>query len=593
MRRQARAAWLVLVTAFRADPWRTAGAVVLEGVATSSQVLGGVWLKLVTDGVIGRDGRAVVVGAIGLALTPGLMMAAGGFGVRMRLTLVEKTTFAFESRFAEVSASVATLTHHEQPEFRDKLELLQNNRMILGSTTHALIYSFIFVINTTATFFVVSTLHPLLLLLPAFGIPSAIVAIIGQRWFRRAEEETAPRLRLARHLYETGMAAGPSKELRVFGLQNEVRDRHNASWMDAHRRSMRVRWRTSLLGSLAFAFFAVGFVGAIVFVAVRAVRGEATPGDVVMAIMVAAQVHQIVSMGAQQLAWFGESLRYAGRFRWLLDHVDRERANAPTGPAPSVLREGIRFENVDFAYPGTDVPVLRDVSLFLPAGTVIALVGENGAGKTSLVKLLARFYPPTGGRITVDGIDLATIAVGEWRELMTAGFQDYAKLEFLVRQAVGVGDLPSIDDDASVHDALERSGGVDVLETLSEGLRTQLGRTWADGAELSVGQWQKLALGRALMRERPLLSIFDEPTASLDAETEHLLFERYAAEAKARRDDGAITLLASHRFSTVRSADLIVVIDDGRVVEVGSHAELMSRGGLYAELYGIQAHGYR
>lgn len=593
MRRQLRAGWLVLTTAFRADPSRTIGSIVLESVGQSSQVLAGVWLKFVTDGVIEQNARSVVMGAIGLALGPSLMMAAGGFGVRMRLTLVEKTTFAFESRFAEVSSTVATLTHHENPEFRDKLELLQQNKTILGSTTHALIYSFIFVMNTTATFFVVASLHPLLLLLPLFGIPSAVVAIIGQRWFRRSEEETAPSLRLARHLYETGMNAGPSKELRVFGLQREIRRRHNAAWMVAHRRAMGVRWRTSLLGSLAFAFFAIGFVGSIVFVVLRAVNGLATPGDVVMAIMVAGQVNQIVTMGAQQLAWMGESLRYAGRFRWLLDHVDRERADAPTGAAPTMLREGILFEHVDFAYPGTEVPVLQDVSLLLPAGSVVALVGENGAGKTSLVKLLARFYSPSSGRIIVDGVDLSAIDVEAWRERMTAGFQDFTRLEFLVRQAVGVGDLPKIEDEARVMSALERSGGADVFETLPDGLGTQLGRTWSDGAELSVGQWQKLALGRALMRRVPLLSIFDEPTASLDVETEHLLFERYAIEARTRRDNGAITLLVSHRFSTVRSADLIVVIDGGRVVEIGGHAELMALGGLYAELYSIQARAYR
>ena len=593
LRKQARAGWLVLTTAFNADPSRTIGAVLLEGGAQAGQLLTGVWLKLVTDGVIGREPRPLIIGACGLAIAPALLMAGGGFGIRMRLTLVERTTFAFEKRFAEVSATVSTLAHHENPEYRDRLELLRENRYVLGSTTHALIFTFIFVLNATATMFVVASVHPLLLLLVLFGIPTAIVSAISQRWSRRAEEETAPFLRLSRHLYELGANPDASKELRVFRLEKELHRRHADAWMHAHNVSMRVRWRTSLLGTVAFVVFAVGFVGAIVFVALRAVEGLATPGDVVMSITVAGQVNQVVSMGAQQIAWAAESMRYAGRFRWLLDHVDRERQDAPTGAAPTRFDDGVTFDDVTFAYPGTETPVLSDVSLHLPAGSVVALVGENGAGKTTLVKLLSRFYAPTTGRILVDDTDLATIGVDEWREAMAAGFQDFAKLEFLVRESVGVGDLDHIDDEPVVVGALDRSGGSAVLDTLESGLTTQLGRTWTDGAELSTGQWQKLALGRALMRDRPLLTVFDEPTASLDAETEHLLFERYAEEARARRDDGAITVLVSHRFSTVRSADLIVVIHDGRIDDHGTHDELMARNGLYAELYSIQAKGYR
>ena len=511
----------------------------------------------------------------------------------MRLTLAEKTTFAFNKRYAEVSSSVSTLTHHEQPEFRDKLELLREDRTLLGGTTHALIYTFIFVMNAGTTLVVVASLHPLLLLLPLFGIPSAIVVSLGQRWYRQVEEAVAPSLRLSRHLYELGQQPGPAKELRAFGLEEELVHRHDEAWMQAHRRSMRLQWRLSVLNTLAFAFFAVGFVSAVVFVVLRAVRGLATPGDVVMAITVAGQVNEMVSQGVGQVAWAGQALRFAGRFRWLLDHVEREQASAPTGAAPTGLDDGIRFDHVDFAYPGLDTDVLTDVNFHLPAGSVVALVGENGAGKTTIVKLLSRFYPPTGGRILVDGVDLTTIDVDAWRSGTSAGFQDFAKLEFVVRETVGVGDLPRIEDEPVVVGALERSGGADVLTALVDGLGTQLGRTWAEGAELSTGQWQKLALGRALMRERPLLTIFDEPTASLDAETEHLLFERYAEEARSRRVEGAITVLVSHRFSTVRSADLIVVVHGGRVDDIGTHDELMSRGGLYAELYSIQAHGYR
>jgi ATP-binding cassette, subfamily B, bacterial len=241
------------------------------------------------------------------------------------------------------------------------------------------------------------------------------------------------------------------------------------------------------------------------------------------------------------------------------------------------------------------------------------VVGENGAGKTTLVKLLCRFYEPTEGRITIDGIDFARLPAEEWRERLAGAFQDFMRFELVARTTIGVGDLPHAEDEAAVERAVERGGAGDVVRRLPRGLATQLGPTWREGVELSFGQWQKLALARGFMRDDPLLLVLDEPTAALDAETEHSLFERFAAAARAEseagtdgvgagalagRRSGRITILVSHRFSTVRMADLIVVLDvdaargGSRVAEVGSHDELIARGGLYAELYGIQAQAY-
>jgi ATP-binding cassette subfamily B protein len=223
----------------------------------------------------------------------------------------------------------------------------------------------------------------------------------------------------------------------------------------------------------------------------------------------------------------------------------------------------------------------------------VALVGENGAGKTTLVKLLCRFYDPTEGRITVDGTDLTRISPPAWRERLSGAFQDFFRFEYPYRRSVGVGDLGRAEDRDAVLAATARGGATDVVERLPGGLDTQLGVTWDGGVELSIGQWQKVALARGFMRDRPLVCVLDEPTAALDAETEHSLFERFAASSRAASDDGRITVLVSHRFSTVRMADLIVVVDDHRVVEQGTHEGLMAIGGLYAELYESQAAGYR
>jgi ATP-binding cassette subfamily B protein len=261
--------------------------------------------------------------------------------------------------------------------------------------------------------------------------------------------------------------------------------------------------------------------------------------------------------------------------------------------APAALQQGIRLERVSFAYPGSSRLVLDDVSLLLPAGSVVAVVGENGAGKTTLVKLLAKMYAPTSGAIFVDDRPLARIPADEWRTRLAGALQDFFRFELLARQTVGLGDVPRLDDEAAVAAAVDRAGAHDVVARLPAGLATQLGATWPGGVEVSFGQWQKLALARGFMRERPLLLVLDEPTAALDAETEHALFEHYAAATRAETQGGRVTLLVSHRFSTVRMADLIVVLDGARVVEVGTHQELMSRGGTYRELYSIQEAGYR
>jgi ATP-binding cassette subfamily B protein len=223
----------------------------------------------------------------------------------------------------------------------------------------------------------------------------------------------------------------------------------------------------------------------------------------------------------------------------------------------------------------------------------VAIVGENGAGKTTMIKLLAKMYEPSSGQILIDDTPLSTITPDSWRSRLAGAFQDFFRFEFAARHAVGLGDVPRLDDEAAVTAAVGRAGAGDVVERLPAALATQLGATWPNGVDLSYGQWQKLALARGFMRDRPLLLILDEPTAALDAETEHALFERYATAARDAAANGRITILVSHRFSTVRMADLIVVLDGSRVVEVGTHADLVGRHGHYAELYGIQAAAYQ
>jgi ATP-binding cassette subfamily B protein len=336
----------------------------------------------------------------------------------------------------------------------------------------------------------------------------------------------------------------------------------------------------------------LAYVGAIVFVS----SGLGAP---------AGQVLLLLAAGARLSGYIGATVGEIGflrgfwmdgsrRLAWLEDYAAGVAASGDL-PVPSVLRRGIRLDHVSFAYPGTSRVVLDDVSLTLPAGAVVAIVGENGAGKTTLVKLLSKMYEPSSGSILLDDTPLARVPAGEWRARLAGAFQDFFRFEFQARRTVGLGDVPRLDHEPAVVAAVDRAGAADVVSRLASGLETQLGPTWPSGVELSFGQWQKLALARGFMREQPLLLVLDEPTAALDAETEHALFERYAAAAHGSGETagGRITILVSHRFSTVRMADLIVVLDGARLVEAGTHEELMARKGPYSELYGIQAAAYR
>jgi ATP-binding cassette subfamily B protein len=319
----------------------------------------------------------------------------------------------------------------------------------------------------------------------------------------------------------------------------------------------------------------------------------ASPASVLLVLAAGSRLSSYVGATVSEIGFLrGIWMDGSRRLAWLEDYATAMTLNADQ-PAPSVLEEGVRFEHVSFVYPGAAAPALDDVDVTIPAGAVVAVVGENGAGKTTLVKLLSKLYTPTSGRILVDGTDLARIDPVAWRRRLSGAYQDFFRFEFRAGQTIGLGDLPRIDQPDAVLAATERAGAGDVIRVLPAGLDTQLGPTWHEGVDVSFGQWQKLALARGFMRDEPLVVALDEPTAALDAETEHALFERYAEQARAGAGAGRVTILVSHRFSTVRMADLIVVMDGARVVEVGTHDELMERDGQYAQLYRIQAESYR
>jgi ATP-binding cassette subfamily B protein len=568
--------------------------------------------KLLVDAALRQDLPAALRAGGLLALAAGVGLLNTLYYLDFLFAVAEKAGLEANRRLMRLIGGVPGLAHHELPEYLKELDTLREQRGGLAWMTNATAGMVRVVVGLTASVALLGALNPALLLLPLFGFGSFWAGRKAQVLQHAAAEATAEAERRRRHLFELGTSAAAGKELRVFGLPGALISRHHASAADVIRVRDRADWQGAALAALGALLFVAGYLGAIALVLREALDGRATAGDVVLAVGLAAGMGNVVATAVAYGTSFLFYLRVAQRYLWLSDYAAGQRralaalapgaaTSAPgaapeSPPLPERLARGIELRDVTFRYPGAadGRPVLDGVSLTLPAGGVVALVGENGAGKTTLVKLLCRFYEPDGGEVLVDGADLRRVPVEAWRARTSATFQDFARFELLARETVGVGHLPRIDDPAAVEAALRRAAADDVVAALPQGLETQLGKAWPGGAELSGGQWQKLALGRGMMRPRPLLLVFDEPTAALDPQTEHALFERLAAAARdGGGSAGTVTILVSHRFSTVRMADKIVVLDGGRIREEGAHAELMRRDGIYAELYRLQSRAYR
>jgi ATP-binding cassette, subfamily B, bacterial len=554
------------------------------------------WFKLIAEAMLRHDPGLMRTAAFALGVSATATWFLSTVSARTQRRFRDKVTIALEAHVAKLQASVATIAHQERPDYLDRLAMLRDQVFVLDHMYMSVFSTCGWIVRLGVTIGLLMSIHPALVLLAAFAAPTALTSTWRPGVERVAQQQAAPFNRLARHLFTTATTAPPGKEVRVTGIGDLlVADRRRA-WASGFGPVSAVRWRSAGWHTLAWAIFGAAYVGAVVFVSIG-LRSPA--GDVLLVLAAGSRLSAYVGATVGELGFLTGFWAYgARRLAWLEDYAASLVAHADL-PVPARLAEGIRFDRVSFAYPGTQRLVLEDVNLELPAGAVVAVVGENGAGKSTLVKLLSKLYEPTSGRILVDGADLGRMHADQWRARLAGAFQDFFRFEFKARHTVGVGDVPRLDDKPAVVTAVARAGADDVVVKLSAGLETQLGPTWPGGVEVSFGQWQKLALARGFMRDHPLLLVLDEPTAALDAETEHALFERYAAAATGEgahevvRADGRITILVSHRFSTVRMADIIVVLDGARVVEVGSHDDLVARGGQYAELYGIQAAAYR
>jgi len=377
-----------------------------------------------------------------------------------------------------------------------------------------------------------------------------------------------------------------AKEVKLFGLGPLFMERYRALFRKLFKEDAALTRKRAVWGFVLGALSSAAFYGTYALIVMRAVEGVISLGDMTMYLLVFKQGQSALSAILTAIGGMYEDNLYLSNLYEYLEHpVAAGGGEARQGPEPGA---GIRFENVSFSYPGSGQRVLHDVSFAIGRGQKLALVGENGAGKTTLIKLLTRLYEPSAGQIWLDGLPLAQWEPAALRARISVIFQDFIRYQLLLGENIGAGDIAHFDDESAWQRAGEQGMVDDFIDRLPEGYRTQLGRWFKGGRELSTGQWQKTALARAFMREHADILVLDEPTAAMDAEAEAEVFQRFRNLSETR-----MGIVISHRFSTVRMADHIIVLERGQIVEQGSHGELMQQQGRYARLFSLQAEGYR
>jgi ATP-binding cassette subfamily B protein len=537
-----------------------------SGIADLSRVLGYVGLEAVFVAVLAATQR-------GLSTCQSLLRAQ--LGQRVNEMILEK-------------ALTLELRHFEDSEFYDKLTRARREAssrpLSLVMRSFGLVQNSIALVSFGGLLAQFSPWAVAVLLVA--GLPSFVAEAKFSGDAFRLFRWRSPETRMQMYLETVVAREDHAKEVKLFELGPLLLERYRSIFQKVFKEDRALTIRRDSWGFFLGLVSTAAFYAAYAWIAVSTVRGHITLGQMTMYVMLFRQGQSAVSSILSSIGGMYEDNLYLSTLYDYLDTpVDRPAGTATAGPNPA---DGVRFEHVSFSYPGAAESAVSDVNFQLRPGESLALVGENGSGKTTLIKLLTRLYVPSSGRITLEGLDLAEWSPASLRRRVGVIFQDFARYQLKVGENIGAGDVAHFDDESRWHEAASLGMAAPFVEEMPAGYHTQLGKWFKDGRELSGGQWQKIALSRAFMREGADILVLDEPTAAMDARAEAQVFEQFRELAKDR-----MVILISHRFSTVRMADQILVIQGGRILERGSHEALMSQNGVYAQLFQLQARGYR
>ncbi|MGB5982276.1 MAG: ABC transporter ATP-binding protein [Nonlabens sp.] len=480
-----------------------------------------------------------------------------------------------------------TLEQLEDPEFYDKLERARqqtSSRVGLMSMSLSQIQSIISIISLIAGLIY---FEPLLIILLVLSIIPSFIneAKYSSHRYSVARSWTAERRELD-YLRYIGANYQTAKEVKLFGLTDFIAQRFSKLSTDYYEINKRLSLKQSLYGSLFNILGIASYYGAYIFIIFKVITGVLTIGELTFLSGSFNRLRNNLQNVFSRFAAISESSLYLRDYFDFLD-ISVERPSKNHLPLPNSIVTGFELKDVHFAYSGSDTEVLSGVNFKIQAGEKMAFVGQNGAGKTTLIKLILRFYEPTQGEILLDGVNINKFDKAAYRQRFGVIFQDFFKYEFRLRENIAVGNIAELNNDQIITDAAERSLADQVVAILKDGIDQQLGRRFVRGQELSGGQWQKVALARAYMKDADVI-VLDEPTSALDAQAEFDVFERFIGLTK-----GKTSIIISHRFSTVRMADRILVLEDGKIAEIGTHEELMTNGETYERLFNLQAAGYQ
>ena len=581
---------------WRTNRWATVGLGLLTlggALLPASQAWVG---KLIVDGVVasiqtGQDAEQVRKVFIYLLLELGLFLLSAAFNHGRRL-IQQLIQLQLANRIrAEIIGKALTLdlAYFEDSDFYDRL---QNARREGGYKPVELINDTFLIVQNSITLISFGLLmlrfSPwLVVVLLATSIPSFIAETrYSERGFRLLTRR-APETRQVNYLSRLLTEDTAVKEIKLFNLGGTLLNRYTTLFDKFFEEDKSLALRRASAGFGLGLIATLGFYGSYAWIVWYTVQGKISLGDMTLYLAIFRQGQSTFQSILSAVDNIYENNLFMANFFEFLCLEPLMKISGPKRKLSLPLRGGIEFRDVGFRYPDSEEWALRGVNLNIRPGEKIALVGHNGAGKTTLIKLLSRLYDPTEGSILIDDIDIRDLDPLELQQRIGVIFQDFVRYHLPVRENIGFGQIDAMDDVERIAAAARKSGAQAVVEELPEGYETMLGRWFHDGHELSLGQWQKVALARAFMRDAEIL-VLDEPTASVDARAEYEIFQNFKALT-----EGKMAILISHRFSTVRMADRIAVIQEGRIAELGTHDELLSRAGTYAELFSMQAEGYR